>query len=131
MPQRQILRGKNGHRWTTTKGRSSGRVSSANIIRTSRGPTRMNKCLYESLEYFSIFITDDIVEEITKWTNAETQLKIQRPDVKASFKTITCEEIRALFRILTLTAAMKDSHFTTDELFDFSYSGNRYVAAMR
>lgn len=84
MPQRQILKGKNDHRWTATKGRTSGRVSSANIIRTSRGPTRMNKGLYEPLECFNIFITDDIVEEITKWTNAEIQLKIQRPDVKAT-----------------------------------------------
>lgn len=130
MPQRQILKGKNDHRWTATKGRRSGRVASANIIRTSRGPTRMNKGLYEPLECFNIFITDDIVEEITKWTNAEIQLKIQRPDVKATFKTTTCEEIRALFGILTLTAAMKDNHLTTDELFDCSYSGNRYVAAM-
>lgn len=130
MPQRQILRGKNDHRWTATKGRTSGRVSAANIIRTSRGPTRMNKCLYDPLECFSIFITDGIVQEITKWTNAEIQLNIQRPDVKATFKTTTCEEIQALLGILTLTATMKDNHLTTDELFDCSYSGNRYVAAM-
>lgn len=38
MPQRQILIGKNDHRWTATKGRTSGRVSSANIIRTSKAP---------------------------------------------------------------------------------------------
>lgn len=66
MPQRQNLRGKNDHRWTASKGRTSNRVSTCNIIRTSRGPTRMNKCLYDPLECFSIFITDDIVEEITK-----------------------------------------------------------------
>lgn len=130
MPQRQTPRGKDDHRWTATKGRTSGRVSFANIIRTSRGPTRMNKDICEPLECFSIFITDEIVQEVTKWTNAEIQLKIQRPDVKATFKTTTCEEIRALIGILTLTAAMKDNHLTTDELFDCSYSGNRYVAAM-
>ncbi|CAB3231981.1 unnamed protein product [Arctia plantaginis] len=90
----------------------------------------MNKCLYEPLECFSIFITDDIVEELTTWTNAEIQLKIQRSDVKVTFKTTNCEEIRALFGILTLTDAMKDNHLTTDELFDCSYSGNRYIAAM-
>lgn len=49
IPERQMLRGKNDHRWTATKGRTSGRVSSANIIRTSRGPTRVNKYLYESM----------------------------------------------------------------------------------
>ncbi|KAG6438978.1 hypothetical protein O3G_MSEX000379 [Manduca sexta] len=130
MPQRQYLRGKNDHRWTATKGRTSGKVSSCNIIRTSRGPIRMNKNLYEPLECFSIFITDDIVEEITKWTNAEIQLKIQIPNVKATFKPTSSDEIRALLGILTLTAAMKDNHLTTNELFDCSYSGNRYVAAM-
>ncbi|CAK1585014.1 unnamed protein product [Parnassius mnemosyne] len=102
MPQRQILRGK-----TIIFGRP-----------------------LKAEQVADIFITDDIVEEITKWTNAEIQLKIQRPDVKTTFKTTTCEEVRALFGILPLTAAMKDNHLTTDELFDCSYSGNRYVAAM-
>lgn len=36
LAKRQILRGKNDHRWTITKGRTSGRVSFANSIRTSR-----------------------------------------------------------------------------------------------
>ncbi|GBP62568.1 hypothetical protein EVAR_21940_1 [Eumeta japonica] len=129
--EHQSLRGKDGHRWTATKGRTCSRVSACNIIRTSKGPTRMNKCFYDPIECFSIFITDDIVEKITKWTNAEIQLKMQlRPDVKATFKPTICEEIRALLGILTLTAAMKDNHLTTDELFDCSYSGNSYVAAM-
>lgn len=130
MPQREILRGKNQHRWTATKGRSSGRTSASNIIRTSRGPSRMNKSLYNPLECFSIFMTDDIVEEITKWTNVEIQLKVQGPNTKATFKSTTCEEIRAVIGILSLTAAMKDNHLTTIELFDCSYSGNRHIAAM-
>ncbi|GBP79332.1 hypothetical protein EVAR_99555_1 [Eumeta japonica] len=93
MAQRKILRCKNDHRWTATKGRTNGRVSSTKVIRTPEGPTRMNKYLYEPLECFSIFITNDIVEEITKWTNAEIQLKAQKPDVKTTFKTTSCEEI--------------------------------------
>ena len=74
MPQRQTLGDKNDHHWTATKGRTIGRIASAYIIRTSRDPTRMNKYLYEPLECFSIFITDDIVEDITKWINAEIHL---------------------------------------------------------
>lgn len=75
-------------------------------------------------------MTDDIVEEITKWTNVEIQLKVQGPNTKATFKSTTCEEIRAVIGILSLTAAVKDNHLTTNELFDCSYSGNRYIAAM-
>ncbi|GBP22717.1 hypothetical protein EVAR_13999_1 [Eumeta japonica] len=93
--EHQSLRGKDGHRWTATKGRTCSRVSVCNIIRTSKGPTRMNKCFYDPIECFSIFITDDM--EKIKWTNAEIQLKMQlRPDVKATFKPTICEEIRAL-----------------------------------
>lgn len=96
LPQRQILRGKNDHRWTVTKGTTTNRVSCSNIIRTFRDPTRMNKCLYESLQCFSIFIIDDIVKDIKKWTNAEIHLKIQRYDVKATFKTTDCKKIGLL-----------------------------------
>lgn len=35
--------------------------------------------------------------EITKRTNTEIHLKIQRSNVKATFETTDCEEIRAPF----------------------------------
>lgn len=56
-----------------------------------------NKCLYELLECFSILITDVIVEEITKLTDAEIQPKIQKPGVKA-FKTTNCKKKSGSFR---------------------------------
>ncbi|GBP82310.1 hypothetical protein EVAR_53768_1 [Eumeta japonica] len=49
VPQHQSLRDKDGHRWTAKKGRTCSRVSACNIIRTSKGPTRMNKCLYDPI----------------------------------------------------------------------------------
>lgn len=55
------------------------------------------------------------MQEITNYTNVEIQLKIQRPDVKPTLNDTTLD---------------KDNHLSTDELFDSSYSRNRYVAAM-
>ncbi|CAH2093110.1 unnamed protein product [Euphydryas editha] len=38
--------------------------------------------------------------------------------------------MKAFIGILTFTAAMKDNHLTTIELFDISFSGTRYVSIM-
>lgn len=44
-------------------------------------------------------------------------------------ETISCE-ISALLGLLVLTAALKDNHVNSLELFDSTYSGTRYVSAM-
>ncbi|CAB3255270.1 unnamed protein product [Arctia plantaginis] len=125
LPQRSI-RGKNNHVWSTTKGRTTGRTSAINIIRTNRGPTRMCRNVFDPLLCFQLFITDKIVDEIVKWTNVEMIIKRQNlKEISASYRDKNAMEVWSLIGILTLTAVMKDNHLSTDELFDASFSGTR------
>jgi hypothetical protein len=41
VPSSRVIRGKNRCCWSTTKGRTHGRTSAINIVRTTRGPTRL------------------------------------------------------------------------------------------
>ncbi|GBP63866.1 PiggyBac transposable element-derived protein 4 [Eumeta japonica] len=139
-PSQRTLRGKNKYCWATSKGQSRGRTSAINIVRTARGPTRMCKNLYDPVLCFNLFMTDEMVLEIVRWTNAEIYLKRNEKDgrerertekaskISATFRDTNETEIRAFTGVLTLSAAMKDDHLSTDELFDSSFSGTRYVA---
>lgn len=130
VPDCRVIRGKNQHCWSTTKGQNRGRISAINIVRTSRGPTRMCRNIFDPILCFNLFVTDEIVEEIVRWTNVEISIKRKDNMTKATFKDTSSSEVRALFGILTLSAAMKDNHLSTDELFDSTFSGTRYVAVM-
>lgn len=141
IPSQRTLRGKNKHCWATRKGQSHGRTSAINIVRSARGPTRMCRNIYDPLLCFNLFVTDDILSEIVRWTNEEISLKCRNKEAKdreagkevkfsATFRETSEIEVRALIGILTLCAAMKDNHLSTEELFDSSFSGTRYVAVM-
>nr|XP_026494131.1 uncharacterized protein LOC113399256 [Vanessa tameamea] len=49
---------------------------------------------------------------------------------KATFEDTSSSEVRALLGTLTLSAAMKDNHLSTEELFESTFSETRYVAVM-
>ncbi|XP_045763663.1 piggyBac transposable element-derived protein 4-like [Maniola jurtina] len=130
LSQRSI-RGKNNNIWATVKGRSTGRTSAINIVRINRGPARMCRNIVDPLLCFQLFIKDEIVEEIVKWTNVEMVRKRENlKEISASYRDTTETEIWALIGILTLTAVMKDNHLSAGELFNASFSGSRYVSVM-
>lgn len=130
IPRRRVIRGKNQHCWSTAKGQSRGRISAINIIRTNRGPARMCRNICDPILCFNLFVTDEIVDEIVRWTNVEISVKRRDTMTKATFRDTSVTEVRALLGILTMSAALKDNHLSTDELFDSSFSGTRYVAVM-
>ncbi|GBP44067.1 hypothetical protein EVAR_85221_1 [Eumeta japonica] len=122
-PSQRTLRGKNKYCWATSKGQSRGRTSAINIVRTARGPTRMCKNLYDPVLCFNLFMTDEMVLEIVRWTNAEIHLKHNEKDgrerertekaskISATFRDTNETEIRAFIGVLTLSAAMKRPPF--------------------
>lgn len=128
---RGTVRSRSRHVWTTNKGRSSNRTAAINIIHVARGPTRSVKDVVDPVSLFDRFITDQIINEIVKWTNAEIEIKKLTYAQNTSTQNSTNkEEIRALLGILVLSAALKDNHLTLDELFNIEYSGTRYVSCM-
>ena len=125
------LRGKNGHIWSTTKAKSSSKTSASNILHVSQGPAPMCKNIIDPVEIFNLFITNEVISEIVKWTNVEMISKRQKVvKITATHRDTTDLEIRAFIGLLTLTAFMKDNHVSTDDLFNPTFSGARYIAVM-
>ncbi|CAB3250201.1 unnamed protein product [Arctia plantaginis] len=130
IPPHRVIRGKNNHVWSMSKGQSSRRTSAINIVRCSRGPSRMCRNIFEPLLCFELFITDEIIQELVQWTNVEMLKKRTDSMTSATFADTNPTEIKAVIGILTLSAAMKDNHLSTVELFDSSFTGSRYGAVM-
>ncbi|XP_060809050.1 piggyBac transposable element-derived protein 4-like [Amyelois transitella] len=125
------IRGKNRHTWATSKGQSSARTSIRNIVRTSRGPSRSCRGLTGELHCFEKFFTDELFEEIVKWTNVEINVKRSSYEsITATQKDTNVLEIKALVGTLILSAALKDNHLTTEEIFSKIFCGIGYVAAL-
>lgn len=74
-------------------------------------------------------LTDEIIIEIVKSTNAKISLKRRESITGVLFHDMNEDKIRALFGILVITAVRKDNHMSTDELFDRS-SSTIYVFVM-
>lgn len=130
IPPHRVIRGKNRHVWSTSKGQSSRRTSAINIVCCNRGPSHMCRNIFEPLLCFELFITDEIIQELVQWTNVEISKKITDSMTSATFADTNPTKIKAFIGILTLSAAMKDNHLSTVELFDSSFTGSRYVAVM-
>ncbi|GBP23607.1 PiggyBac transposable element-derived protein 4 [Eumeta japonica] len=130
IPPQRVIRGKNRHVWATSKGQSSGRTTAINIVRSNRGPSRMCRNIFEPLGYFQLFITEEIIQEIVQWTNVEISNKRSDTMTSLTFADTNATEIESFIGLLTLSAAMKDNHLSTVELFDSSFTGSRYVAVM-
>lgn len=125
------LRGKNGHIWSTVKAQTFHSTPAMNIVRTSGGPARMCKNVFDPVQIFNLFITDEILSKIVNWTNVEMVSKRQKVGkITATHRDVTVLEIRAFIGLLTLTAVMKHNHLSTDELFDPTFSSTRYVSVM-
>ncbi|XP_052749342.1 uncharacterized protein LOC128200317 [Galleria mellonella] len=97
IPSRNILRGKDKHKWSSLKPKSQGRTVARNIVHIRPGRTRMCKNELDPFRCFSSFITDDIVNIIVTYTNAEIVIKSEKYKNFASqvsratyAKTYTC-----------------------------------------
>ncbi|RVE45404.1 hypothetical protein evm_009922 [Chilo suppressalis] len=70
---------------------------------------------------------DEYVDEVV---NQDLSDHPQQVITCSTFRDTNQTELKAFIGILTLTAAMKDNHLSTVELFDSSLTGTRYVAVM-
>lgn len=130
-PLRSILRGKDKHKWSSLKSKSQSRTAARNIVHVRPGPIRSCKNELDPLQCLSFFITNDMIDIIVTHINAEIEIKSQKyKNIKATQRPTDVHEIKALIGVLTLSAAMKDNHLPSRELFDVSFCGNRYRSTM-
>ncbi|GBP82496.1 PiggyBac transposable element-derived protein 4 [Eumeta japonica] len=85
----------------------------------------------EPVDCFTNFITADMLRKILTHTNEEIEIRSTKYKDKTATIAPTCEEeLTALFGLLLLSAAKKDNHLTSLELFDPVFSGTRYISVM-
>ncbi|GFQ95297.1 DDE_Tnp_1_7 domain-containing protein [Trichonephila clavata] len=68
-----------------------------------------------------------MIEKIVYHTNSEIRRKKEQ---KFTVSETCFDEIKALFGLLVLSAAMKNNHLATSELFDVTLRGQRCKAGM-
>lgn len=125
------LKGKNGHRWTTVAPKVIGRTPRRNIIHIMPGPKDLAKIALTIHDAFSLFITDSVIDTIVKHTNVEISVRsTMYKDSKATISETCSSEIKALIGLLYFSAAMKNNHLPTSELFDEKLCGVNYKAVM-
>lgn len=130
-PKTRNMRGKNGHLWTSTHKTRSSRAPRRNIIHFRQRPINTATNKESPVDCFKLFITPDIINRIVTNTNVEISQKIEKySTVSATTQPTNATEIEALIGLLVLTAAMKDNHLSSKELFDPAFSGTRYVTVM-
>nr|CAI5850959.1 unnamed protein product [Callosobruchus analis] len=105
------LFGKDGYKWSDTSPTcDTGKTPARNMVYIRPGPA---KELTEPLDVFSLFFNDDILSDILIYTNE-------------GILVTSMSELKALFVLLILAAALEDNHLSAELLFDESLSGSRY-----
>ncbi|CAG4977276.1 unnamed protein product [Parnassius apollo] len=87
--------------------------------------------MMEPIDFFSTFMTADMIRNIVGHTNEEIVLRSSKYKEQTATISSTCEEeLTALLGLLLLSAAKKDNHLTSLELFDPTFSGTRYISRL-
>ena len=122
--------------WTTTKqGTSVGRAPNQNIIKP--GPRRRAKQVTDSLEAFSLFITDYMLTSIVEYTNSNN------PDFRRKFENVIvtsnkythCDitdltEMKAFIRIFYIRAALTVNIYNSNQIWYHESSNYLFAATM-
>ena len=103
-----------------------------NLIRGVAGPVGDTaKAADMPLSAFQVFLSDEIVDKIVLHTNEEIERKAANyGTARASEEPTNRIELKALFGLFILTAALKDGHLSVDEMFDANMSGSAYKATI-
>lgn len=124
------LKGKDGHRWSSVA-KTETRTLKRNIIHIVQGPKDLAKAALTHFDTFSLFITESMIDTIVKYTNTEIDVRSKRyKDEKATISETSATEIKALLGLLYFSAAMKNNHLPTSELFNDKLCGTNYSSAM-
>lgn len=130
IPSARNLR--DGHKWSSMPFESlNTRTPARNIVHIIQGPADNAKDITEPVDCFTNFIRADMIRKILIHTNDEIGIRSAKYKDKTATIASTCEEeLTALFGLLLLSAAKKDNHLTSLELFDPTFSGTRYISVM-
>ncbi|KAK9737420.1 Transposase IS4 [Popillia japonica] len=96
------------------------------------GPKDLAKTTSSPLDTFSLFITDAMIDIIVAYINVDINVRCgkYKDALKATISKSSAIEIKALISLLYSSAAMKDNHLATSDLFDEKLCGSNYKSVM-
>lgn len=130
--QEEELIAKSGFVWKTQSNAKKSKTPAINVVHIRPGPTPQTNYTTNILECFLLFFSDELINDVLKYTNIEIEKKKETYKVQNN-PTIsnTCvDEIKAIIGLIILSAAVKSNHLSTHVLFDERYSGNTYSATL-
>ena len=88
-----------------------GRVASSNVLQNQPGPTRIAKQCTSQRELFDLYITDEMIPDVSEYTNVKiNNILVEHPqwaDCKyPHIKETTPDEVRSLFRLMYIRAVL-------------------------
>ncbi|CAG5052090.1 unnamed protein product [Parnassius apollo] len=110
-------------KWFKVKGRTAVRTRSQNIMSEAPGPKGMAKFSKSPLECFQLYVTDDMIAEITTCTNTYIEKISSKYARERDCKKTDQTEIEALIGLLILSELCKSSHRKLQDLWDESRLG--------
>lgn len=110
-------------KWFNVKGRTAVRTRSHNIVTEAPGPKGMAQSCKSPSECFELFITDDMIREITTCTNLYIDKISQKYTRERDCKKTDETETKALIGLLVLSGLCKSSHRKLQDLWDESRLG--------
>ena len=98
------------YKWET-KVNHQGRVASSNVLQNQTGPTRIAKQCTSQRELFDLYITDEMIPDVSEYTNVKiNNILVEHPqwaDCKyPHIKETTPDEVRSLFRLMYIRAVL-------------------------
>ena len=126
--------------WKTDGNASQGRRNNANIFRNQPGPSRFVKTNHPNItpiEAFELFITEDMIRDITSLTNSKIEQFLTRYDAnlpknnKLSHVKVTNDtEVRAFLGLMYIKGALKLNLRNTMDIFYHRSSNISFRATM-
>ncbi|CAK1602300.1 unnamed protein product [Parnassius mnemosyne] len=130
-PSQNIMYGKNQHKWSTKPRDPRTRTAARNVLHIVPGPTGMAKELSQPKNLFYLFVEEEMIDVIVKYTNAEIDIKNNKYKTSKYTTTQTsANEMKALLGLLIQSAGLKSNHLPTRTLFDTLRSAKTYKACM-
>ncbi|CAG4955177.1 unnamed protein product [Parnassius apollo] len=124
-PSQRNLYGKNRHRWSTNPRDPRTRTSSRNVIHVVPGPSGLAKEVSEPKELFQLFVTEEMIDAIVQFTNADIDIKSNKYKLsKFTTSQTSANEVKALLGLLIQSAALKTMPLNNDLVLGILNDGN-------
>ncbi|XP_071052585.1 piggyBac transposable element-derived protein 4-like [Onthophagus taurus] len=126
--RRKFVYGKDKHQWCLTTPESRGRRSNITIILPKViGAAARSRTI---LEIWSTLFTQDILNIVLKYTNAEIERFIQDNNDCASFQPITLNELKAFIGLLYFGGMQNNNRVNLTEIWSREFGSKLHKATM-